>query len=70
MTDAPPHGDRPQIGQLADLTVRPAQQVCDWIFAHKLDACRACNGLRIEELGFGELVPVLRSRRDGLGSRS
>jgi hypothetical protein len=72
MTDATAtsHGDRVQIAQIADLTVTPVQQVCDWIVAHKLDACRACTGFRIEELGLGELVPVLRSRRDDLGSRS
>jgi len=72
MTDATavPHRDRPQIEQLTDLTVTPVQQVCDWIVAHKLDACRACIAFRIEELGLGELVPALRSRRDGLGLKS
>jgi hypothetical protein len=60
---ATPRGDRPQIEPLADLTVTPVQQVCDWAMAHKLDACRACNGFRIEELGLSELLPAPRSRR-------
>jgi hypothetical protein len=45
MTDATAslYRDRPQIEQLADLTVTPVQQVCDWIMAHRLDARRGCT---------------------------
>jgi hypothetical protein len=46
------------------------QQVRDWAMAHRLDACRACNGFRIETLGLGEFIPAIRSTRDGMGSRS
>ena len=67
---ATPHGDRREIEQIADLIVTPVQQVCQGIVVHKLDACRACTGFRIEELGLGELIPALRSTRDGLVSRS
>jgi hypothetical protein len=68
-TTATFHHDRPDVEQvIADQN--PVQQICHWAMAHKLDACRACIGFRLEDLGLGELVPVLRSRRDGLGSRS
>jgi hypothetical protein len=66
-----PHGDRTEIEQVPDVVVNnPVQQVCDWARAHKLDACRGCNACRIEELGLGELIPALRSTRDGMGLRS
>ena len=67
-----PRGDRTEIEQVPAVVVNnPVQQICHWARAHKLEACRGCNGFfRIEEVGLGELVPVLRSRRDGLGSRS
>jgi hypothetical protein len=72
MTDptAMPHCDRSEIEQAADVTVTRARHMRDWIMAPKLDACRACNGFRIETLGLGELIPALRSTRDGMGSRS
>jgi hypothetical protein len=58
---AMPERDRLEIEQAIDHN--PVQQVCRWIIAHKLDACRACNGFRIEELGLSEFLPALRSRR-------
>lgn len=67
---ATPHREPPEIEQAPVITDKQDQQICHWAMAHKLDACRACIGFRIEELGLGELVPVLRSSRDDLGSRS
>jgi hypothetical protein len=65
MTDrtATPHGNRPHIEQIAALTGTPAQQICKWITAHKLEACRDCNGFRIEELGLADLLSSPESDR-------
>ena len=40
MTDptAMPHGDRREIEQAADVSFTPAQQICYWAMAHRLDA--------------------------------
>lgn len=60
---ATPHGERPQIEQTTDITGTPIQQICHWIVAHKLEACRVCTGFRIDELGLTEVRSALRSRR-------
>ena len=63
-----PHGDRHEIEQAADVSVKPAQQIRHWIVAHKLEACRGCNAFRIEELGLADLISSPdsdRSHRQG-----
>lgn len=75
MTDstAMPHGDRREIEQAADVSVTPAQQICYWAMAHRLDACRGCTGFRIEELGLADIIASPhsgRARRLGRGDGS
>jgi hypothetical protein len=71
MTDraATPHGDRPE-SEIALTDSIPVQQIREWIMAHRLDACRACTGFRIDELGLRDLASAPRSRSQPLGPRS
>jgi hypothetical protein len=50
-----PNGDRHGI-KAAAFTHPRAQQIRHWITAHRLQACRACNGFRITELGLAGLI--------------
>ena len=70
---ATPRGDPPESEQVADVTITPAQQICYWAMAHRLDACRGCTGFRIEELGLADIIASPhsgRARRLGRGDGS
>jgi hypothetical protein len=53
---ATPQGDRSEIEAAALTDHIPARQIRHWITAHRLQACRACTGFRIAELGPADLI--------------
>ena len=66
---ASPRGDRPAVEPAAtDHTA--VHQIRSWIMGHRLQGHRVCTGFRVDELGFSEFLPVLRSGRHSPGSRS
>ena len=66
---ASPRGERPAVEPAAtDHTA--VQQMRHWAAAHRLEGHRGCTGFRVDELGFSEFLPVLRSGRHSPGSRS
>jgi hypothetical protein len=53
---AKPDRDRPVMEPAAVTGHAAIQQLRDWIMAHKLAACRGCNGFLIEDLGLVDLM--------------
>ena len=65
-----PYRDRPGIEAAASAYHAHMKQIRSWIMGHRLQGHRVCTGFRVDELGFSEFLPVLRSGRHSPGSRS